>query len=195
MSYQVYVKNYLSPSVNKSEILRYAGVKETSSEVDLLLNECLSEIENKLTYKVCYAEFPLKIDGDNIDLTFTKVTSKNLAKNLQNSKKIIVFVATIGVEIDRLILKYSAISPSKALIFQAIGAERVESLCNLFNDEVKQKYKNVKARFSAGYGDFPLEVQSKIFNALNTAKNIGVFLNDSYLMSPSKSVSAIIGVE
>ena len=195
MSYQVYVKNYLSPSVNKSEILRYAGVKETSSEVDLLLNECLSEMENKLTYKVCYAEFPLKIDGDNIDLTFTKVTSKNLAKNLQNSKKIIVFVATIGVEIDRLILKYSVISPSKALIFQAIGAERVESLCNLFNDEVKQKYKNVKARFSAGYGDFPLEVQSKIFNALNTVKNVGVFLNDSYIMSPSKSVSAIIGVE
>lgn len=195
MSYQVYVKNYLSPSVNKSEILRYAGVKETSSEVDLLLNECLSEMENKLTYKVCYAEFPLKIDGDNIDLTFTKVTSKNLAKNLQNSKKIIVFVATIGVEIDRLILKYSVISPSKALIFQAIGAERVESLCNLFNNEVKQKYKNVKARFSAGYGDFPLEVQSKIFNALNTAKNVGVFLNDSYMMSPSKSVSAIIGVE
>ncbi len=195
MSYQVYVKNYSAPSVNKNEILRYAGVLENTSEIDALLNECLIELENKLSYKVCYAEFPLAIDGDSVDLTFTKVTSKNLAKNLQKSNRFIVFVATIGVEIDRLILKYGAISPSKALIFQAIGAERVESLCNLFNNEVKKKYKKTKARFSAGYGDFPLEVQSKIFSALSTAKNIGVFLNDSYLMSPSKSVSAIIGVE
>ena len=54
----------------------------------------------------------------------------DLSKNLQGYDKAVFFVATVGIEIDRLIKKYSVLSPTKAVIFQAIGAERIESLCN-----------------------------------------------------------------
>jgi cobalamin-dependent methionine synthase I len=49
-------------------------------------------------------------------------------------------------------------------------------------------------RFSAGYGDLPLELQRDIFGALDCQRKIGVTLNESLLMSPSKSVSAIVGI-
>ncbi len=194
MAYPVYVKNYSAPKINKKEILRYAGVKEDITEINSLIDECILELDGYLTYKVCYSEFPIKVEGDNIDLTFTSVKSKNLATNLKGCNYAVVFVATVGIGIDRLILKYSAISQTKALIFQAIGTERIESLCNLFSEEIANCYKAVKPRFSAGYGDLPLQIQTDIFNALNCSKNIGVTLNDSLLMSPSKSVTAIIGV-
>ena len=48
--------------------------------------------------------------------------------------------------------------------------------------------------FSPGYGDLPLDLQREIFAALDCPKRIGVSLNESLLMSPSKSVSAIIGL-
>ena len=96
--------------------------------------------------------------------------------------------------VDRLIAKYNRISPSKALIFQAIGAERAESLCDLFCDEMKEKY-STNPRYSPGYGDLPLDIQRDIFAVLDCPRKIGLTLNDSLLMSPSKSVTAIIGVK
>ncbi|MBQ7913295.1 MAG: Vitamin B12 dependent methionine synthase activation subunit [Clostridia bacterium] len=194
MVYPVYVKNYPTPDFDKREILRYAGVKGDISAINALIDECIKELDGKLNYKVCYSEYPVKILGDKIDLTFTTIVSKDLAKNLKNCNRFILFAATVGIGIDRLIAKYIALSPTKALIFQAIGAERIESLCDLFNNEMKEKYKTVKPRFSAGYGDLPIEIQKDIFIALNCSKNIGVTLNESLLMSPSKSVTAIIGI-
>ena len=78
-------------------------------------------------------------------------------------------------------------------MFQAIGAERIENLCDLFNNEIKEN-NYTKPRFSAGYGDFGLEFQKEIFNALNLPVKIGINLNNSLIMSPSKSVTAIIGI-
>ena len=190
----VFKKSYSPPKIDESEVLRYAGVKESVSDVNLLLKECVLEVQNELRYNVCYAEFSVKITGEEVDLEFTKIKSKNLAKNLSGANKCIVFCATIGAKIDRLINKYSVISPTKALLFQALGAERIESLCNLFNSEVEAIYQSVKPRFSPGYGDLPVLLQRQIFNVLQAHKNVGVTLSENLIMSPSKSVTAFIGV-
>lgn len=194
MTNPVYVKSYKSPAYNQKEILRYAGVKSEEQSIIALISECIKELEGKLSFQVCYREFPVEISGNKVELGFTSATSKALAANLNGCHSYILFAASVGVEMDRLIAKYSALSPTKALIFQAIGAERIESLCDLFNNEVKEQYTNVKPRFSPGYGDFSIEYQREIFTVLDCAKRIGVTLNESLLMSPSKSVTAIIGL-
>ena len=79
-------------------------------------------------------------------------------------------------------------------MFQAIGAERVESLCDLLNGEIAGNSALLKSRFSPGYGDFPIRFQKEIFSVLQCSKNVGVHLNESLFMSPSKSVTAVIGV-
>ena len=190
----VYIKNYEAPEINEKEIRRYLGAGEDIPEIKRLIDECLSEAEDKLSYKTCYTVFPIKICGDEVDLCFTRVKSKSLAKNLKGCNRIILFAATVGIELDRLISKYGVLSPTKALIFQAIGAERIEGLCDSFNKEIKTKYKYSAPRFSAGYGDFPIEAQREIFSALDSSKHIGVSLSESLMMSPSKSVTALIGI-
>ena len=105
-----------------------------------------------------------------------------------------IFAATIGVEIDRLIAKYSRLSPAKAFCCQAIGAERVEELCESVNEKLGAGGEMLKPRFSPGYGDLPLETQKMIFSLLDCPKRIGVSLGDSLLMSPSKSVTAFAGI-
>ncbi|MBR4027089.1 MAG: Vitamin B12 dependent methionine synthase activation subunit [Lachnospiraceae bacterium] len=249
----IIVKTYKAPTFNKSEILRYAGVKsdffkklkkedkfldtkqetvesqfstktntifDSSIRIDKisdkkvskqieedngsldsiisLMESCIEEVRNKLTYKVCYETFSISACGEYLDLEFTKTTSKDLRKNLKDCESVILFSATIGMEIDRLIARYSRISPVKALLFQAIGAERIESLCDMFNKDIKEQVAlcgmTIRPRFSAGYGDLPLEMQREIFQTLDCARKIGVSLNESLLMSPSKSVTAFIGV-
>lgn len=177
----IYTKTYDAPPIDRREILRYAGVRGDAPEIEALLDECFKETEGKLTYKVCYGGFPVSF--------FDSVDSKDLKKHLEGCDKVILFAATVGIGIDRLIARYASVSPTKSLLFQAIGAERIEALCDEFNSDF------VGSRFSPGYGDLPLEFQKEIFKVLDCPKRIGLTLNESMLMSPTKSVTAIIGVK
>lgn len=187
-----FVKKYSSNQCgefNKKEISRYAG----NLQDEALLNECLTEVSDKLTCNICYRKFPISKQGTALNLGFAQTTSADLAKNLDGCDGIFLFAATLGIEIDRLIMKYGKLSPVKALIFQAIGAERIEKLCDQFCKDMA-KEETLKPRFSPGYGDLPLSLQNDIFAALDCGKNIGLTLNDSMLMSPTKSVTAIVGI-
>lgn len=194
----VFSLSFAEPKINEKEILRYMASLTGGEEIHSLVDECLTEVLGMLEYKVCYAVLPVEIDGNIITLPCGRIESKNLAKNLSNCGRSIVFAATIGIGIDRLISKYSRLSPSKALCLQAIGAERVEALCDDFCKKIEKEYKmngeNLKPRFSPGYGDLPLDTQKMIFSLLDCPKRIGVSLGESLLMSPSKSVTAFVGI-
>lgn len=188
------------PPPSYKEIARYMKADLSNDETNVLISQCLNECEGKIIGKVVYDEFPISCNRDQLNLGFATVKSKDLQKLLStNCNSIILFAATVGIGIDRLILKYTRTSPSKALCFQAIGTERVEALCNTFSLETKEKYASLgytlTPRFSAGYGDLPLSLQREIFAALACEKHLGLTLNDSLLMSPTKSVTAIIGIK
>ena len=135
----VITKIYKEPPICKKEILRYAGCKgETDKSLQFLLDECLTEVLPKLSYKICYIELPLNITENLCDFGCMQVQSKDLAKNLMGCRRVFLFAATIGIEIDRLIMKYGAISPAKAVLIQAIGADLIST--NSYNDKPKASY-------------------------------------------------------
>ena len=188
------------PSVNVREVLRYMGVTGDADEAVLaLLNSCLEEAENVFTPRVCYREQEICREGDAIALGFARVQSASLSKNLDGCEGIVLFAATVGLGIDRVIATYTRTSPARAVCMQAVGAERIEALCDTFCKDLQATYakngKVLRPRFSPGYGDLPLELQKDIFNALDCPKRIGLTLNDSMLMSPTKSVTAIVGLK
>lgn len=188
-------RTYAAPPVCEKDILRYAGCKGADAEIKALLKSCLDEIQGRLTYRVCFCSFPIEIRGDVCDFQAFSLSSQKLAVNLKGCERAVLFAATVGVEIDRRIARYGHISPSRALMFQAIGAERIEALCDAFCADVAREYHaNTKPRFSPGYGDLPLSAQKNLFAVLSPEKQIGLTLNDSLLMSPSKSVTAIVGL-
>ena len=185
------LKTYPAPPLNHKEMLRYAGCKEPTAEVMALLEEALQELQNGCTYRVCSCRFSLQIQGDLCDFGAFSLRSKALAKNLCGCPEAVIFAATIGVEVDRLIGKNLRLSPAKAMLLDAIGTERIESLCDVFCAE----WENTRPRFSPGYGDLPLESQKVLFSILDCQRKIGLCLNESLMMSPSKSVTAILGLE
>lgn len=191
----ILTKTFSEPPFCEKEILRYAGCKSPSPDISALLHSCLEEVRPKLSYKVCYRELPVTVTEDVCDFEVFAFTSKNLAQNLKEAKSVILFAATVGTQIDRLISKYGRISPAKGLMLQAIGAERIEALCDAFCDDLKKERPMGQCpRFSPGYGDLPITAQKEIFALLDCPKHIGLSLTDSFLMSPSKSVTAFVGL-
>lgn len=186
------------PPVNRREILRYSGAREETPELALLMEDALAEAIPVLTGKVCWMEYPLTKNNGILDLGFAASGSSTLKRNLSGCDRIVVFAATVGLGLDRLIARYGRLSPARALMLQAIGAERIEGLCDVFCEKIRRDAPaaglHMAPRFSPGYGDFPLELQKDIFRVLDCPRKIGLTLNDSLLMSPSKSVTAIIGL-
>lgn len=194
----VYTETFPAPPVCRKEILRYAGARETTPELSILLEEALEEAKDCFSYKVCWQKLPVKQDETGLNLTFASTRSEVLQRHLRGCSHIILFGATVGITLDRLIARYGKTAPAKALLLQAIGAERIEALCGAFSQKVKTDAAaeglHTTSRFSPGYGDLTLELQRDIFRTLNCSAKIGLTLNESLLMSPSKSVTAIIGI-
>lgn len=201
----VFVKKYRENEImptKTSEIWRYAGFlgrqDEINGELKCTFEDVKKEICELFSYKVCYRR--MKISDENIGLSLPLVLkSKSLSTLLENCDEIIIFAATVGLEIDRYIAKQQRISPVKALLANAYGAERIENLCDTFCTDIKEQLQSenrfITKRFSPGYGDFPLEAQKEMFALLDPNRQIGVSLNESLLMSPSKSVTAIMGIK
>lgn len=186
-------RTYEALPLNRKEIARYARCDYEAWQTQI--EDAISEALPMLTNRVCFKIYPITFSAKETDLGFAKTTSEGLKKNLRNCDRAVLFAATAGYGIDRLIQKYNRLSPAKALLLQAVGSEAVEAVCNRFCEELRETYGAIRPRFSPGYGDLPLTLQKEIMAALSCERQIGVTLNDSLLMSPSKSVTALVGIE
>ena len=199
MSSSVFYKSYEAPKLNEKEVLRYALCTEQSEEVSSLVKSCIDECLPHFSYKVCYSYFPVALKEDSVDLGFAVVKSAALAKNLKNCSYIVLFAATVGVGADRLIAKYSRTQPARAHMLQAIGAERIESLCDDFCSEISFEAKErgfcTQPRFSPGYADFSIEHQGALLDFLGAPVHLGVCACEGGIMSPMKTVSAVMGIK
>jgi cobalamin-dependent methionine synthase I len=109
-----------------------------------------------------------------------------------------MLAVTIGPGADRLVKRSEIRDMLKAYTYQAVGAAAVEAWCDEVNERIKQEAADkglyARPRFSPGYGDFPLEVQKDFERILEMPKSIGVSLSESLLMTPTKSITAVIGL-
>ncbi|MGN1103374.1 MAG: vitamin B12 dependent-methionine synthase activation domain-containing protein [Candidatus Coproplasma sp.] len=185
-------------AVDRSETLRYLGYIKgvtPSQEVESLFDECEKLILQAQDLKAVYDTYDVKAEGDELDLGFAKIHSHSLALNLQGCNRLVLFAATAGAGVDRLIVKFSRISPSKAAVLQAMGAALVESWCDAICAKLRQKYNTNSSRFSCGFGDCKITLQRDIFQALSVTKRLGITLSDDCFMTPTKSVTAMVGIK
>ena len=185
-------------TVDRSETLRYLGYIRgvtPSKEVETLFDECQKLILQAQDLKAVYDVYGVKAEGDELDLGFAKIHSHSLALNLKGCSRLVLFAATAGAGVDRLIVKFSKISPSKAAVLQAMGAALIESWCDEICSKLKQKYNVNSSRFSCGFGDCIITLQRDIFQALSVTKRLGITLSDDCFMTPTKSVTAMVGIK
>ena len=52
----------------------------------------------------------------------------------------------------------------------------------------------LRPRFSPGYGDFSILHQKELLQMLEAPKKIGLTLTEGYMLTPTKSVTALLGM-
>ena len=84
----------------------------------------------------------------------------------------------------------------KALLTDAMAGAAIEQICNDFQEELQGRFPNMQQtmRYSPGYGDLPLSLQKDLLATLEAGKRIGLSVTESNMLTPLKSVTAIIGL-
>ena len=190
--------------INKQEVYRYLGYRggaEPDEETAKRIDGCIAQIADAAQPRRAVKRMPLTICPDEENtLLFggMRVKSRNLSHHLAGCSEVVVFAATVGIGVDRLIKRASISGMADAAILQAAGAAAVEAVCDQVEEEICRAAAGdglkARRRFSPGYGDFALSHQPEVLSMVNAAKLTGITLTDGYLMVPSKSVTAVIGL-
>ena len=184
--------------IDAAETRRYAGLRKAQNfgeknirdacEEALLLIEVRGAWE---VYDYCnqtvMSEPPFKIVGNSI------------IKHLDGCEKVICMAVTVGFEIEREInKKFERGEYLASVLLDAAATAAVEQASDLMEKNFAAKFSKdgykMRWRFSPGYGDLSMSVTEDIIAILNASKHIGLCVTRSMMMSPIKSVTAIIGL-
>lgn len=188
--------------IDKKEVLRYLGCKKTQvieETILSLIDSCIEELKSTVSMKSIYSIFDLSIKGYSIQIGDTFfIESKNLSKNLKECEKIILFAATLGSQPDLLMKRYTLTDMTRVAVLQAAAAAMIEEYCDKCQKKIEQEQEKKKLylrpRFSPGYGDFDIKYQQQMISILDCPRKIGLTLTNSFILAPSKSVTAVIGL-
>ena len=180
------------------EAARYMGYKhgaEPCEEICELCEVAYNELCKVITPKYIYKEYEFTRTNNGIIIDGIEFKSTKLLSHLKDSTSIVLFGATIGVGADTLVRKYSVTDAAMTSVVHSVGASMVENLCDQACEELKNTIKgDHKYRFSPGYGGLDISSQTDFFKLLPMTKQLGVTLSESFLMTPTKTVTAFIGV-
>ena len=184
---------------NIEEILRYLRVRgEAPDELRARVERAAAELAEGLKPKYLYRAFPTQRTEQGVCLVGSGVTLPGTlaARMLASCDTALLLACTLGIEFERRLRALEKRDMGEAVILDACGSAWVESGCGWAEREIAGRFAGrfLTDRFSPGYGDLPLALQPEILAALNAEKILGIHAGESYLMTPSKSVTAVIGV-
>lgn len=170
----------LKLQINKNEVLRYLGYKGQDIDENIvnLIEECREEIKKIITPRFMYEYKDIIQIDEAIEVVNTKLIlyGKDIKEHLKDSKQCVLMAVTLGNDVERKTRLYEKINLTKALILDACATTAVEEVCDYVERIVKEKAilnnKDITFRYSPGYGDLPLDVQSSFLRALDAQKKL-----------------------
>ena len=171
------------------EAVRYLGYGKhaVDDQTLALIRDSFEDLERVAKRRIVYRIFELMVsDEEHLNIEGLEITSRNLAKNMKGCTQVVMLGATLGVEVDMLMKRYSLTEMSRTVVFQACAAAMLEEYLNHWQKSLKEEM--------TSQGDFSILHQKDILGMLDCAKKIGLTMTESSMLTPTKSVTAVIGL-
>ena len=189
-------------NIKDEEVLRYLEYKGQIIDDNLkeTINQCKNITKARINPRYTFRVYSIKknkgiieFEGSNL-----KLESRDLYNVLKDCNKCILMAATIGLDIEKDIRKYSLTELTKGIIIDSCATTAIEEVCDMVQEEIQNNIledeQHTTLRYSPGYGDLPIEKNKDILNLINGQKEIGLTITTNGIMIPRKSVIAIIGI-
>lgn len=176
--------------IDREEAVRYLGNSgvEMNSTMEGILDICEEKILATAKPKYLYKTVALENSG--------LLVGNSISKHLENCQNAVILCATLGADIDKLIRKAQITDMAQAVVIDSMSSVAVEQICNSVEELIISENPTLFTtwRFSPGYGDYPIELQSAFLRLLDAPRKIGLCTNHNSILTPTKSVTAIIGL-
>ena len=184
-------------SINRAEVLRYLGYKGIGA--DETINSLIdAEVLKAAVPRYVYRVVDVTQVDEGVRLEGTSVTLKgnSIKEHLKGCNKAALIAVTISDGIDRMLRVMQASDLAKAVISDSMASAAIEQVCDKVEAVIKEELPeyNQTFRFGIGYGDLPLSQQGEFLKILNAPKLIGLNIGKTDMMTPTKSVTAVIGL-
>lgn len=180
------------------EALRYLGARDAPEELRRQVREAAEALAAQVQPRYIYKVFDLEFQGEAIVLKGAGVTltGTSAGRMLERCDQAALLACTLGAPFDLRLSALQARDMARAVILDACGSALVEAGCDAAQTELASRLPGrfLTDRFSPGYGDLPLPLQPDICAALDTSRRLGLYVTDSLLLNPIKSVTAVIGL-
>lgn len=193
-------KSIIITEINQNEALRYMGQREESNDERLLLlmNQCEKKILQAVRPRYTYKCFDIKQEEGGVSVLDTALFLKgnSIKEHLKDCQKAVLMCATLSADVDRLIRTAELKDVLEAFALDCLASAAIEQVCDQVETFIKNDFSEYEMtwRFGIGYGDLPISLQKDFLNVLNAQKLIGLNVTDSYILTPRKSVTAVIGL-
>ena len=122
----------------------------------------------------------------------------DIKHHIKDCKKLLISAATLGSEFDKTLRQLQLEDMAGAFILDRLSGKRLHKFCCEKDCEVLELSSVVAnsnaVGFSPRYGDFPLSVNREIVTVLDASKKIGICVLDSFMLTPQKSITRIVGI-
>jgi hypothetical protein len=200
----------LPRQIDKKQWLNRLGVK---GEVDTQLLQQLDRAERKLLeaaspqgiYRVCDLESSMIKGEESVTSSVLELPGNAIKKHLAECNGMVVMAVTLGTAVDRLIRTSQIRDMAEAVLLDSGASILAEQCADVLEESIHAENSGFTTdgceaeltyytgRYSPGYGDFPIEMQRQLINAVDGPRTIGLTVNESSILIPRKSITAIIG--
>ena len=185
---------------NITDALRYMKVPPTvrDEEMTRTVRGAFVNLEGCISPRCVWGRFGVAHFDGGIVLEGAEIHSKNIARLTEKSDECILLAATLGHEVDRQIALAQRKNMLEGVALDACASVRVDAYIDEYvvNEIVPslRDGESLTHRFSPGYGDLSMSVTEEIIAVLDATRRIGLSVTRSLMMTPMKSVTAIIGL-
>ena len=179
------------------EVLKTLGYENESLDesVKELLLVCERELKEVINACFVYRVFDYK-DETLVDSGF-ELEGKTIKEHLEGCNKCACLCATLGGDVDALIRKKQVTSMAEAMMIDKMASFLIEKACDQAEEIIMENFDGCEKtfRYGLGYGDFPIEKQKVFLDMLEASRQVGVHVNEAYMLMPTKSVTCLIGIK
>lgn len=200
-------ESYDIRSVERAEVLRYLGYsgQEVTGELSVRIDELVARALAACRPRGCVRVFEVagtaEKDGAPVVClagTALELRGRSIAAHLEGAVAVGVLAVTVGMGLEAELRRLSLTDPLAHVVMDAAGTAAVERAADAAEASVvalaAERSLSAGPRFSPGYGDLPLSTQPVLLAALDAQRLLGIALSSELIMSPAKSVTAVVGL-
>lgn len=180
--------------IDLQQAARYFGAQRQPDQATLaLLEQCAPPLLRAATPRAVW------LAAETETLWDTGVLAgADIRAHLEDCPQAILLAVTLGPGVDTQVRRAAIGDVAAGAASDALASALAEQMADAAEARLRQwaasQGRFLTGRFSPGYGDWPITVQPLVAATLDAPRQIGLYVTDTALMTPRKSVTALLGI-